>query len=405
MNINLLDYIGNISNKDVCLKMLRSLNKQCSNLSDMKLACKINQEHKKDFRYFTSDYHELPNETDAIWMWVDSGIQNETGDIIYFQFGRSGSRWVGALVNTENGIVSYQSSKDDITYSLVSLESQKYISNAEEVVAESRKGYPERVNASQQKTAEFYQKLYDRLLIQTNWEMEELRSYINVLLSRLNSLIKKGIDCSEYLVYSIDKKSALVNTGLLDKFGKRILIVVDMYTKSELSYTGLHIMDSKSILYKNGFSKEDLKKNILRVRFYNKDVSELIFDGELDDFDLENWDRLTHCIKERRTRFPEELSSSSDEVLCSDMLRALELGINLSKYDSNYIKPIYNKKNDSISFVVPYHIGNNFQKKPELGIVVSKFSEESFWQVMTILDYSDVVFDVRTISLYEEQSF
>lgn len=257
-----------------------------------------------------------------------------------------------------------------------------------------------------EKTSAFYQELFNKLLIQTGWELTNtnLRYYIDVIITRLNYFLSKGVDCSEYITFNKDKSIALMNSGLLDKFGKNILFISKMHNVNEISFTNLFVVQSKSMLINYNFDKSSMNCDLHRVRFYNNDASELVFTGDIEDFDLENWDRLSHCISERKDRFPDEFKNSSDEVLCSDLIKAIELGVKLSKFDASYIKPIYNKKSDSIHFIIPYHVGNNFQKKPELGIVIANF-DNIFWQVMTILSYEDCCSDIHIITPYSNESF
>lgn len=250
-----------------------------------------------------------------------------------------------------------------------------------------------------------YENIYNRLLIQSGWEVEtaSLQKYIGIVISRLNQLISRNEDCSKYLIYNKDKEYVLVNTALLDKFGKTIILVCRVHSSGEIIATGSQIVDGRQMLLKLGFSKDSIMGiNIERVRFYNENISELVFHGDIEEFDFDSWDRLVHCIEDRRERFPAEYKDMPSEVLCSDMIKAIELGVTLSKYDSGYIKPIYNRKFDRIHFVVPFHLGNNFQKKPELGIVIANF-DNTFWQVMTILEYKNCQSDTRVLNLYSDE--
>ena len=134
-----------------------------------------------------------------------------------------------------------------------------------------------------------------------------------------------------------------------------------------------------------------------------KTREDLIFNAEIDDFDLCNYERLSHCIVERRDRFPEYTKNMSDDAICTDMVKAIEMGITLSKYDLSYIKPIYNCRYNQINFIIPYHIGNDFNKEPELGIVVTQF-DNGLWEVMTILRAEECKQDERTLNLYSDNS-
>ena len=255
----------------------------------------------------------------------------------------------------------------------------------------------------------FYEGLYSRLLIQKDWNPVNgnLINYIGSIVSRINSLRSKGKDVSRYLMWNKDKKSALLNSALLDKFGKNILFISEAYKKGDdtyLSFVNVSLVDSKKMLYDNGFENLSSVGDIECVPFYDNSVSELVFDARISDFDLENWHSLSHCIIDRKERFPEPWCNYSTEQLCQDIINAIELGISISKYDSGYIKPFYSRSRGKIQFIIPYHVGNNFQEAPELGIIVDK-TKYGFWQVMTILEYSQAYTNIKSLSLYSDSSF
>lgn len=139
------------------------------------------------------------------------------------------------------------------------------------------------------------------------------------------------------------------------------------------------------------------------MQFSDNSLTDLVFVDGIEDFDLESRNRLEHCVEERRFRLPEQYTNAPSEVICADIIRAIGIGLELNKYDRNYIKPIYNRTNDAINFIIPYHVQNDFQKKPELGIVVAKI--EDYWQIMTLLDYEDVLKDIKLFNMYENETF
>ena len=114
---------------------------------------------------------------------------------------------------------------------------------------------------------------------------------------------------------------------------------------------------------------------------------------------------MTHCIVERRDRFPEEIRNYSDDLLYSELIKSVETGINLSKYDSSYVKPFYSIKHNKIHFVIPFHSGNTLRGKPELGIVVAKFNNTGLWQIMTVLDYNMVLRNTKILFPFNGETF
>lgn len=254
------------------------------------------------------------------------------------------------------------------------------------------------------RNADFLESLLSKLLIQKDWNIYNLDEYLKTCIIRLNYLLKENENCI-YCKFNEDKSLALINSGLLDSFGKYIYLVLkvrpltDMY---QLSIFDIQLAGSKVSLIKVGFDRDAVNLYIERVSFCSSNA-DLVFKGDLQDFDLENTARLTHCLVERRDRFPESWKSAGEDALFSDMLKAIEVALEINRYDHNYIKPIYHRKSNKIHFVIPYHVGNSFQTKPELGIVVALI--EGFWQVMTILSSEDAKDDTRLFSLYSSESF
>ena len=403
-SINLLDNIGEIKDKELCLRLIKKINPKYSSFSDMKLAGKINEEHNRNYKYFDGNYNELNSDIGARFLWVDSGLTDLFNDIIYFQFSKGAVEWKGALVNTEKGILKKQSEADGKEHKITELSAQ----TGTHTVSTTSPSFVPIIKTTDDETkiTEFYTELYNRLLIQKDWNTDTLRNYVETLITRINYLLADEVDCSDILIYNDVKDAVIINTGLLDKFAHSINLMVVLHTETSLSFTKLFLVDSKVMLSKRGFSKDALKEGVERVSFFNEDISELLFDADIDDFDLENWNRLTHCIQERRSRFPDEYADKSDEALCQDMINAIEIGLKLNQYDSHYIKPIYHRKLNKLSWVIPYHVGNNFKKTAELGIVVARYDDNpEYWQVFTILDYDTVKLDLRILSLYSEEGF
>lgn len=424
--INLLDEIGNIGNKKKCISIIQKLaiNFFGDSKTDIQVAEDINRLYKEPFYYF-DDFYEPVEENDfnAKFCWVDSGLIDIKGNIIYFQFSKSAFGWQGALVNNADDIIAFQENRDGISYHVQLPALKLYLKNNEthsrtsdnkiDDVDEDEVVIKQKSSLDCDKTKAFYQNLYDRLLIQTDWDLKtnNLRYYIDSIISRLNHKITKKEDVYKYIIYNKNKTKAIINSGLLDKFGNIIMIKSDIFIKQGvklalLSFTNLDVVNSKYDLVEDNFDKDKIKNyNIDRVEFFNKSRLELVFDADIDDFDLDNWERLNHCISERRERFPDTFKDASPEVLCQDVISAVKLGVKLSKYDSSFVKPIYCINKDFISFVIPYYVGKDLQKQPELGIVVRNYEGSGLWQIMTILDYETCCMDAKVLNLYAKESF
>lgn len=417
---NFLDTEAIISNKDTCCRILRDNCKELNNKNERQIAMAVNGKYSpKNDIYLDINLH-LTSLYSAHYRLMYTGFNDADNNKLYLSCCKNrNNNWGGAFTGTlhqiidnvketnvnvdENSVKTLQKElqNSNIKETLKDLEEEPKNSDEEEkayLYAEKKAN-----SLDNPRTKEFYTLLYNRLLVQKGWELETtaLRSYIDVVIARLNFMLQDNEDVDKYLTYNGTHTMALFNTALLDKFGKPVLVTSAVRGKS-LSFTDLRLVDTKATLLQNDFDKEQIKQNLDRVEFV-KTREDLMFNAEIDDFDLCNYERLSHCIVERRDRFPEYTKNMSDDAICTDMVKAIEMGITLSKYDLSYIKPIYNCRYNQINFIIPYHIGNDFNKEPELGIVVTQF-DNGLWEVMTILRAEECKQDERTLNLYSDNS-
>lgn len=373
-----------VVNPQICVDIIKQINPRFRTLSDSAIVSRVNRRYNKKLRYFTKDYRVVQrDDPDVSIMWIDTGLLTKDDIPIYFQFQKVDfGRWRGALVNTEEGILEYQSAKDSTIYSIYKGESKKL--------------------------SPVYERIWESLALKDDWSVKSIVSYITVLLNRLNHFISKGKSTERWLLFNKQKTIGIINTGLIDMYGVTIHIRVGVINSKFLLVDSVSEVSNNISLLDFGFDKEDLKfcrDKLERVPFYNVDRSELIFDGDYEDIDTRNSEDLYHCIEERRFRFPEYMQNTSKEFICSSILNAIKTGIMINKYDPTYIKPIYDVKHDRLSFAIPYHMGNTLGNKIDMAIVISKGKKDMFWNIKTVLDYETVIDDIRTISLYRGQSF
>lgn len=395
MQYNLLDSYGYIDNKDIILSRLRS-QKKLKAYTEKQLCFKINA-NAKVAHLFDRNFVEVVTDEQAQYMWISSGLVDDNGDNLYFHFSKSGTGWKGALVGTKDVIIETQSKS-------VGPISVKWLpKTGENICSNTSKENSTKISSKKPMDNELFEDLLENLLFKEKWTVRNMKFYVNNLLQRLNYFVQNKIDISEYVSYSMDKEFVLFNTGLLDKFGNTVNIISRVLHRGDFSYTDLKLVKCKTTLLNHNFSRETINKELNPVRFWDENPSELIFDANIDDFDLSGWDRLEHCIEERKDRYPIEMQGLSSDVLCRDLVNAIEIGIKLSKYDTNYVLPTYNMNYNSLHFIIPYHLNNDFSKKPELGIVVTK--TETFWQILTILDRQQCEDSVFFLSLYTDTCF
>lgn len=228
----------------------------------------------------------------------------------------------------------------------------------------------------------------DSILINNFKDIRGLDRYIKIIGVRIPQLISKG-ETKYYFLNQI--KSAVVNTGLIDKFGSYICVVYRKHIGFNL-YTPYKVIERKADYVKEGFTEE--KTEIPPISFMEGEV----FDATMDTIDITPR-AMSHIIEERKNRFPENVRDLSDMALASKLHSALDIGLRLQHCDPSYIKPSYSGKTGEISWLFPLHINRDITEEPELVFVISK--SEGFYEIKTILSYDDVVKDRLTaMSLY-----
>lgn len=257
----------------------------------------------------------------------------------------------------------------------------------------------------------FYKAFYDRLLVKVGWSPELIKSYLYTMVYRENYLLSTGRG-EEYIIRSQEKDGkqyAMMNTALLNSFGNPIKLIIRFWgtnPSTPLGYTCNFwtICDGKVSALSHNFTKEDLNKDLRPVVFYDNDPKELVFDADIDDFDLENEARLGHCIDRKAERDNKTIVNLTDNQIYASIVQAIRTAVAISKYDNSYVKPIYYRSTNCINFVIPYHINGRFDTTPELGVIVSK-GPYGLWQVMTVLGYDEVCCDCNCLTPYRASSF
>lgn len=231
-------------------------------------------------------------------------------------------------------------------------------------------------------------------LLVDNWKsVEGLDRYIKIIGARLWQIIEQGK--TEYYVLN-RVKSAIINTGMLDKFGEDIRI---MYRANltRKTYDAYKLIESKNDYLENDFTKEQTLEKIKPISFFDDDGT---FSATINEFDI-NTKSLTHIINERRDRLPEALQQMSDDLLAARIKNALELGLKLAERDKSFVKPNFSGKYRGIAWLMPLHLNSSFTDDPELVLVVNKMGE--FYEIKTILPYDDGVKDrITAMTLYSK---
>lgn len=241
--------------------------------------------------------------------------------------------------------------------------------------------------------------VFNNLLV-PNWKTEKgLDRYLKTIGTRLAQLIDRGED----RYYVLNKyKDAIVNTGIMDKFGNDFLVLYRMNLSGKFSEYGNYkpekLIRSKADFMSNGFTKEQAIKGISPISFIDDDVKD--FCPSIEDFDLDTKD-LCHMIEEHRSRFPENLQTVSSVEITGRLRNELTMGLRMLQHDRSYVKLLYSAKCGKAMWLLPFHINTSIMEDPELVMVITKSGE--FYHVKTIYGYTDYVKDkITALSLYSK---
>lgn len=245
--------------------------------------------------------------------------------------------------------------------------------------------------------------IYDRLLIKENWQLPKFNQFTSRLRFHLRGLCfyiwreqgrNEDIRGNGY-TYSDNKSKVVINTGLVDTYGNYIYIIdhtpriMDFYNKV------ISIMQDRASLLAQGFNIENVKHLPQPIELV-KDKSELVFNANFDEFDLDDKTHLYHIIQERITRFPNKYKYESEVSLCDKIKAAIKQAIMISKSDCRYVIPKYDFKREQIQFLMPFYLDRKFDEAPELVIVVGK-NTSGLWSIYTVLDSDDAYDDARLV--------
>ena len=244
--------------------------------------------------------------------------------------------------------------------------------------------------------------IYERLLIKENWMFDNkprLSFYLKgiCLMVWYNQYKDKDNTSTKGngYTYSKDRTKAVINTGLLDKFGNFIYLVDHTPLVPDFLDKRVHIMVDKYSLIKFGFELIDIRNLPEPIRIVD-DLRSLVFDANIEDFDLDDDFHLQHIINERRYRFPEKYKNASDMELCNKIKNAIIQGVKISKLDTRYAIPTYDFSRHNVQFLLPLYLDNSLDKTAELAIVVGRYNE--MWKIYTVLLINDAYDDARLLS-------
>lgn len=312
---------------------------------------------------YKDKYGNDTTEEDAYYVWVSTGLEdisNVYGNTIYIAFAKNTERL------DMKDIQKYFCYRVATLYSL-ERNLEKW-SNGE-------------VSPTKQAKTELYSQIYNMLLVKDGWDVLPEYKQIGELLKLMEAKIENEIEAGTKdpgCLFNNDNTRIAYNTGLINLYGKDIVIIADLDSAGEIA--SRKIMLSKTQMKQDGFSQTE----IAPVKFY-ENRKDLIFSADIDDFDLDDIARIQHVVEHRRDRFPDCAKEMSDDELVGKIQSSLEFDLKMTARNPYWAAPFYNIKNNTIQYLLPLFL-HSFSDKPDLAMIVGK--GEHFYEVRTVLALS-----------------
>ena len=355
--------------------------------------------------------------------WIDSGETNEKGEPIFLSVIKHDAYYSGHFVGTGqflvNGICSrniYNGKKIEDNYrkfrkkhevirtrrkdqwrpryeplSTPCTMTASYDAGSVEPVYPVKKPEPQTGSMEPESgMSAITEEIFRDLLVPSWKDIRGLNTYIYVTGRRIGQLVRAGRE--EYFVKN-KIGNVIVNTGLLNTYGRDILVLYRHFLKDD-SYVAYKVVTGKAMYTEEGFTKEDASIRISPISFFNP--GEEVFRAAMEDFDIDSRS-LNHIVDERRARFPEEYRDMEAAEVVAKIMGALEIGLRLQERDPSYVKPIYT--DGKVTWLLPLRLKASYNEEPELVMAIRKSGE--YYQVKTVLPFDDSTKDkITALSLY-----
>lgn len=228
----------------------------------------------------------------------------------------------------------------------------------------------------------FLQELFERVYNKKEWctadgSLHRLKGFVAALAVRAGFLMKGG--GGDFLL-NRNKNRLLINSGLLDLYCNDVLLVFEVEDGGRLHSPT--IVNSKKSLVHQGFSSECLRETPQPVNFFDR-KSDLILMASIEEFDLEDEQRLVHILEERLYRFPEWAKQYGVLFLYSQLKSSLVFSLRMCKRDYRFASAMYNLRRNKIQFLLPYYLKSDFLCKPELAMIVDR--DKGYYLIKTVI--------------------
>lgn len=333
----------------------------------------------------------------SVYLWMDTGETDQYDNPIFISLvkqqysGEYVGKFFGAPELLANSAKQYFHLSDGECHSAISRFYAKYKIKLGEKTQDDEVLQTETSGDS----ADIAKKIWNNLLVNYWKHQEGLERYIKICGCRIQQLKECGKD--EYYIKN-NIGSLVINTGLINKYNKDILLYYKWHEKDKCYYVE-RIIDSKSDLIEENFTKEQANKKIKPISFY--DDNNIYLQGvTIEDLDISN-SALDHIIQERRERMPEDVQKMSDEEIADKIHKSMEMGIEMLQKDITYARPTYSGRTKSLAWLFPFYVNRGINEEPEMVLLVAKNGD--FLSVKTILPYDDCIKDrLTSMALYRK---
>ncbi len=221
-----------------------------------------------------------------------------------------------------------------------------------------------------------------------------LKSYLENILERLKQEVGNG--ANEKILYSSNKKYAMFNTNLLDKYFHDVILAAEIESdgNEEFFHNPFHIKSTSEKI------KLNLPKTTPKQPRFFDNVNEVIFQTH---WDIDNdFDTFTHIIEERRDRFPDEYKNTSSDDLAKLLDKAIESAVVIAQRNYKFIVPMYRPQNDSIQLLMPIYLKGSFNDRPDFALILTPDEKNEMYIPETILPLDAVYQNARLIAKPDE---
>ncbi|HWP80457.1 MAG TPA: DUF3825 domain-containing protein [Candidatus Acidoferrum sp.] len=213
-------------------------------------------------------------------------------------------------------------------------------------------------------------------------EYDILQSYLQYVFEKLLADYNTP-DSKNYkkIVFSTDRRRAIFNSGLLNKFAQDVYLLGDVFgpVGGRFTLSNLLVAPSKVDLIRTyGFAGADLTPYPGVVEFFHK-LDDIIYDSDIE-IDL-SADRLSHIIEDgaRRNRFAEKYTAMYAKgdlpAITSTLETAIENARKIAKRNYKFVVPQYRSAHGGepgkIQFLMPIYLDRQYGEKPDFALVLN----------------------------------